>query len=214
MIPSITIFVQIFLRQKMDTIQWISFDKKVLHVICYTNMLKAALDADDWTAHLCVCLQVYRQGDIQRYDSWYWYVMPHHIYHPPPWPLQRISHRPLHYGQGMCMKTIIKNSFFHSHLPTKTKVWILLCVLFIICIMTILGIYRLHPPYNSDDYNRKSVLSPCTAKSFWLWIQRTSTHQHININTLSSTRQHIIMNTLSWTHYPQHININTLTSTH
>ncbi|KAK6291853.1 hypothetical protein J4Q44_G00376380 [Coregonus suidteri] len=38
------------------------------------------------------------------------------------------------------------------------------------------GIQRLHPPYTSNEYNRKPVRSPCTVKSFWLWIRRISTH--------------------------------------
>ena len=58
----------------------------------------------------------------------------YHIYHPSPLPLQWISHRPLHYGQCVCMKTIIQNSFFHSQSP-----WILLCVLLVICIIIFMG---------------------------------------------------------------------------
>ncbi|KAM9568811.1 uncharacterized protein ACWYII_028384 isoform 1-T1 [Salvelinus alpinus] len=37
-------------------------------------------------------------------------------------------------------------------------------------------VHRLHLPYTSDEYTRKPVRSPCTAKSFWLWIRRISAH--------------------------------------
>jgi hypothetical protein len=57
----------------------------------------------------------------------------------------------LHYGQG---EKHYQNILFFSFTRYECcRVHILL----MICIMTILGIHRLHPPYTSDEYNRKPV---------------------------------------------------------
>jgi hypothetical protein len=148
-----------------------SFNKEVrLCTGSCNTMLKAA-----WTAHFFVCLQVYRQGGIQSYVSRYWYVM------EITWTIllpYLVNENPtgLYIMDQVCVWKPLSKQFYS--ITTKTKVWILSCASLVkhLCNYLHFWIHRHHPPYTSDEYKRKPVRSPCTVKSFWLWIRRTSTH--------------------------------------
>ena len=56
-----------------------------------------------------------------------------HVWHPPPLPLQWKSHRPLHYGQGMCMTVF----FIHIYHKKTMYEYYRVLVLLNICIITI-----------------------------------------------------------------------------
>ena len=169
---SLFIFVQIFLKQRLDTIQWISINKEVR--ICRLQYVEGWLYWVQMTELLTFVsvsagIQTRRHTKVCQLECY-----ANHICHPLPLPLQWIAYRPL--WTTCVYENPHQKGFFHSHSPQKNKVWILSCVLLILCIITFWGDSQTTPSYTSDEYNRKPVRSPRNAKSFWLWIQRTSTH--------------------------------------